>query len=234
MVKANPLASVNPIGIPMAESLHRLDDVLEEFKGKCYINIDHAWFNWEKVIKTLERHNMKEQIIIKSHVDDKLSQAYKELGGDMMYMPILKDETDYVGEFKQVEKYGLPIIAAEILMMNQRAVEQVPDLLEYLHQNGYLAGVNTLTMSEKIPETLLAQIPEEIKNSPEIRGMLEMAKAGMRASFCYGLDDNAAVANGPENVYGKLMDMGFDVLQTDWPALVYNYAKARGNSSTAR
>lgn len=33
------LISENPIGMPMESSLCRLDDVLEEFKGKCYINI---------------------------------------------------------------------------------------------------------------------------------------------------------------------------------------------------
>lgn len=221
------LISMNPIGMPMECSLCRLDDVLEEFKGKCYINIDHAWFNWELIIRTLKRHNMKEQIIIKSHVDDKLSASYKALGGDMMYMPILKDGNDYISEFKRVEAYDLPIVAAEILMMSQRDVDHAPLLLDYLHKNKYLAWVNTLTMTEKIPMALFDQIPEEMKNSCEVKGMLDMAAAGLRGSFCYGYDDNKAIDLGPEHVYGKLMDMGFDVLQTDWPALVCDYAKNR-------
>lgn len=74
------LLPVNAVGMPMEVPLCRLDDVLEEFKGKCYINIDHAWFNWEQIIRTLQRHDMRDQIIIKSHVDDKLSASYKELG----------------------------------------------------------------------------------------------------------------------------------------------------------
>lgn len=221
------LISMNAIGMPMEGSLCRLDDVLEEFKGKCYINIDHAWFNWELIIRTLKRHSMQEQIIIKSHVDDKLSASYKELGGDMMYMPILKDEKDFIGELKRVEAYDLPIVAAEILMMNRQAVDNVPALLDYLHKNRYLAWVNTLTMTEKIPLALLEQIPEQMKNSPEVKGMLEMAAAGLRGSFCYGLDDNTAIDQGPEHVYGRLIDMGFDVLQTDWPALVCSYVKSR-------
>ena len=223
------LISMNPIGVPMAESLYRLDDVLEEFKGKCYINIDHAWFNWEKVIHALKRHDMKDQLIIKSHVDDKLSSSYKALGGDMMYMPILKDGADYIGEFKRVEKYDLPIVAAEVLMMDRQSVENAPALLEYLHNNKYLAWVNTLTMSESIPEMLIRQIPEEMRNSPEIKGMMEMVNGGMRASFCYGYDDNTAIDKGADYAYGKLIDMGFDVLQTDWPALVYNYVMKNKN-----
>lgn len=217
------LNSVNAIGVPNACSLDRLDDVLEELKGKCYINIDHAWFNWEAVIHTLKRHNMCDQIIIKSHVDDKLSAAYKELGGDMMYMPILKDGNHYIEEFKKVERFDLPIVAAEILMMDQESVDHVPELIEYLHKGGYLAWVNTLTMTERIPMEFAEKMPEEMKDSPEIKGMLEMMKRGMRGGFSFGFDDNTAIAEGPETVYGKLIEMGFDVLQTDWPALVYNY-----------
>lgn len=112
-------------------------------------------------------------------------------------------------------------------MMSQRAVDNVPSLLDYLHKNRYLAWVNTLTMTEKIPLALMSQIPAEMKNSPEVKGMLEMAAAGLRGSFCYGLDDNTAIDQGPECVYGKLMDMGFDVLQTDWPALVSGFVKHR-------
>lgn len=221
------LISMNAIGMPTEGSLCRLDEVLEEFKGKCYINIDHAWFNWEQIIRTLRQHNMSDQIIIKSHVDDKLSASYKELGGDMMYMPILTDENDYIGELQRVEAFDLPIVAAEILMMSRQAVENVPALLDYLHRHRYLAWVNTLTMTDKIPLALLQQIPEQMKNSPEVKGMLDMAAAGLRGSFCYGLDDNTAIDLGPEHVYGRLIDMGFDVLQTDWPALVSGYVRSR-------
>lgn len=217
------LNSVNAIGVQNACSLERLDHVLEELKGKCYINIDHAWFNWEAVIRTLMRHNMRDQIILKSHVDDALSAAYKELGGDMMYMPILKNGRNYIEEFQKVERFDLPIAAAEVLIMDSQALECVPELIAYLHDGGYLAWVNTLTMTEKIPAAFAERIPADLKDSPEMRGMLEMMKRSMRGSFCFGLDDNTAIAEGPERVYGTLMKLGFDVIQTDWPALVYNY-----------
>lgn len=221
------LISVNAIGIPSDGSLYRLDDVLEEFRGKCYINIDHAWFNWEAIVKALKRHEMSQQIIIKSHVDDRLSASYKELGGDMMYMPILKRSADYIGEFQQVEKFDLPIVAAEVLMMDPLGVQNAPALLNYLHEHNYLGWVNTLTMTDKIPSVMLNQIPEEMKNSPEIKGMQQMIEQGMRASFCYGFDDNTAMDIGFDATYGKLIDMGFDVLQTDWPALVSGYVRSR-------
>lgn len=227
------LACVNALGIPIDSSLCRLDDVLEAFKGRCFINIDHAWFNWEAVIRALQRHHMAEQIIIKSQVDDGLSASYKELGSDMMYMPILKNGANYVQEFQQVEAFGLPIAAAEVLMTNQQGVENAPELIRYLHAGGYLAWVNTLTMSDKLPPAMLELFPEAMRNSPEVKGMLGMMKEGKRASFCYGFDDNTAIEQGAQATYGKLLDMGYDVLQTDWPALVRQYAMTRSDR-TAR
>lgn len=223
------LCMVNALGMPNESSLCRMDDVLEELKGKCYINIDHAWFNWEAIIRALKRHDMADQIIIKCHVNDQLNASYKELGGDMMYMPILTNGADYIGELKRVEAFDLPIVAAEVLMMNQQAVDNAPALIDYLHQKGCLAWVNTLAMCDKFPQKFLSQMPAEVKDSPEVAGMLAMMAAGKRASFCYGFDDNTAIAEGFDTTYGKLMDMGYDVLQTDWPALVKQYAAQRAS-----
>lgn len=41
------------------------------------------------------------------------------------------------------------------------------------------------------------------------------------------LDDNHAIAEGYAQAWGKLMDMGFDIIQTDWPALLQHYNEKR-------
>lgn len=41
------------------------------------------------------------------------------------------------------------------------------------------------------------------------------------------LDDNRAILNGPDMVWGRLIDMGFDIIQTDWPALLKNYVSGQ-------
>ncbi|KXT84692.1 glycerophosphodiester phosphodiesterase family protein [Streptococcus panodentis] len=40
-----------------------------------------------------------------------------------------------------------------------------------------------------------------------------------------GLDDNLAIIEGAEESWGRLMDLGFDIIQTDWPLLLKNYNK---------
>lgn len=43
------------------------------------------------------------------------------------------------------------------------------------------------------------------------------------------LDDNKAIRDGFETSWGRLMDMGFEIIQTDWPALVYNFRNTKYN-----
>jgi len=43
-----------------------------------------------------------------------------------------------------------------------------------------------------------------------------------------GFSDDTALTVSPEAGWGKLADMGFDIIQTDWPALVYNYLNETG------
>ena len=42
-----------------------------------------------------------------------------------------------------------------------------------------------------------------------------------------GLDDNRAIGEGFDENWGALLDMGFKILQTDWPALLRNYVNQK-------
>ena len=48
------------------------------------------------------------------------------------------------------------------------------------------------------------------------------------ASLCGGLDDDAAFGGDPAEVYGKLVDMGATMIQTDRPELLISYLRSRG------
>ena len=48
------------------------------------------------------------------------------------------------------------------------------------------------------------------------------------ASLCGGLDDDRAFEGDPAAVYGKLVDMGATMIQTDRPELLISYLRSRG------
>ena len=71
--------------------INTLDEVLEAFKGRCYINLDHAWNFFPEAVAAVRRHNMAEQIILKSAPKQKFFDVIAEVAPDIAYMPILKN-----------------------------------------------------------------------------------------------------------------------------------------------
>ena len=47
-------------------------------------------------------------------------------------------------------------------------------------------------------------------------------------SLCGYLDDDAAYEYGPEKYYGKVLDMGVTMIQTDRPEFLISYLRSRG------
>ena len=47
-------------------------------------------------------------------------------------------------------------------------------------------------------------------------------------SLCGSLDDDAAFEKGPEEYYGKVVDMGATIIQTDRPQFLISYLRSRG------
>ena len=46
------------------------DDLLEQFKGRCYINIDKFWGCPEEIYRAVKRHGMIEQVLVKSALSE--------------------------------------------------------------------------------------------------------------------------------------------------------------------
>ena len=72
--------------------------------------------------------------------------------------------------------------------------------------------------------------------TPEVKECMDKVVAGgsklwvnsLWASLCGGLDDDAAFGGDPAEVYGKLVDMGATMIQTDRPELLISYLRSRG------
>ena len=72
--------------------------------------------------------------------------------------------------------------------------------------------------------------------TPEVETCMREVVAGgsklwvnsLWASLCGGLDDDRAFEGDPAAVYGKLVDMGATMIQTDRPELLISYLRSRG------
>lgn len=183
---------INVDGIKINQKIEKLDNVLEHLKGKCLINIDRSWFYWNETIKILEKHNMADQIILKSHEDKKLLKSLEDSESNLMYMPIVYTKENITS----VMKYKLNLIGVELIFKDLHSELIDTEYIERLKLNGILTWVNAITLDDN---TILSA----------------------------GLDDNRAIMENEDESWGKLIDMGFDILQTDWPLLLKQYIDSR-------
>lgn len=179
---------INCLGEKTASRVERLEPILERFRGRCLINIDRSWFYWEQILKLLDSMNMKNQLLIKSGVEEKFLSELAESGTDFMYMPILRKPS----EWELLEKYPINVAAAELIFTDTDSALVGKDFMDMLREKGIVPWVNAVTLND------------------------EVVLSGH-------LDDNRAISENFNEAWGRLIRMGFGIIQTDWPALLKGY-----------
>lgn len=124
-------------------------------------------------------------------------------------------------ELEEVRKYAADFMFMPIV----RSADDVTDALA-------AAGVNC------IGAEVLFRTPDEPCCAPAYidemhrKGRILFANAEVydyKAVISAGLTDDASLTDGPDAGWGKLTDMGFDVIQTDRPGLLHSYLVSRNN-----
>lgn len=138
------LRFLNGIQERVSEGVNSLDDILEHFKGRCLINIDRSWFFWKEIVAYLKRHNMNDQIILKSHPVDKELKVLQELAPELMFLPIVRTPE----QLELVEHYSVNSIGAEIIFETDDHLFASDEFIEQMHKAGKVLWVNTLTLND--------------------------------------------------------------------------------------
>lgn len=138
------LRFINGIQERVSEGVNSLDDILEHFKGKCLINIDRSWFFWKDIVWYLKRHNMAEQIILKSHPEKSELKMLEELAPDMMFLPIVRK----MEQLDLVKQYQINTIGAEVIFETEEHEFASEVFIQNMHKEGKLLWVNALTLND--------------------------------------------------------------------------------------
>lgn len=190
--EAGKLVPLNGIRHETKQRLERVKDVLEGLRGKCLINIDRSWFYWKEILLLLAQMDMKDQILLKSGVEENLLKELADSATGIMYMPILKS----TAEWETVKRYDVNVAAAELIFEDMDSDFLKPAFMGELKAAGIVPWVNAITLDD---DTVLSGL----------------------------LDDNHAISDGFDGTWGKLVDLGFEIIQTDWPAPLKGYLTHR-------
>lgn len=124
----------------------KFDDVLEELKGKCLINVDKFWDAPKEISEAIRKHNMSEQCIVKSYPDANTVNMLKEYAYDMQYMALIRDKNAITPEFYDED---INFVGCEILFENENDEVVSDEFIEELHSKGKIVWLNSICYNYK-------------------------------------------------------------------------------------
>lgn len=126
-----------------------LDEALESLKGRCLINLDHIWDGcFKETIECVRKHNMLDQVIIKTPLEDKYLDWVEEYASDFMYMPVInyKDENS-----NKIFERNINFVGVELVFNDDTSELVSPENIERYHKNGLFVWANAILFDSKVP-----------------------------------------------------------------------------------
>lgn len=123
-----------------------LDDILEQFKGRCFINIDKFWSNPEKIYHTIKRHGMTDQVLVKSKMNKKVIKILEELCPELPFMPIVHDTHP---SHDELMKRNINYVGVECVFANDNAPVAQDEFIKKMHNDNKLVWFNSIIYNHK-------------------------------------------------------------------------------------
>lgn len=125
--------------------INTLDEVLEQFKGRCFINIDKFWVKPREISEIVRRHGMTEQILGKTSVKAQYLDIVERYCPDIPYMAIVKNEEDIaVARARKINYVG-----TEVLFDKDDSPLCSPEFIQKQHDDGLLVWCNSIVYNYK-------------------------------------------------------------------------------------
>lgn len=132
------------------KKLHTFDEALEHLKGRCYINVDKFWDNVEPIMAAIRRHDMMDQVLVKTGPSEEVAACLERIAPDVNYMVIIRDE-DTVSD--ALLKRNLNYVGAEVLFKTEESELASREYIERMHEKNLLVWVNAIVYND---QTVLA------------------------------------------------------------------------------
>lgn len=148
--KIQKLHYVNFDDTPTQFGIADFDDLLEQFKGRCYINIDKFWDNPQKIYETIKAHGMTEQMLVKCKPNKKVFEVLENIAPDIPYMPIVRDNHP---EHEKLLKSNVNYVGVEVLFDKDDSYLASDEFIEKMHKDNILCWANAIIYDYKVQLT---------------------------------------------------------------------------------
>lgn len=122
------------------------DEVLERFKGRCYINVDKFWENPKDIADAIKAHGMLDQIVVKSAPKPELFDIIEEYAPEVCFLPILKEEGN---THEELTRRNINYVGAEVVFKDENEGVGTREFIDKLHADGKLVWANAIIYNYK-------------------------------------------------------------------------------------
>ena len=133
-------------GAPTQFHLADFDDFLEQFKNRCFINIDKFWSNPVKIYEAVKRHGMTEQILVKSSPSEKVFSILEQTAPELPFMPIVRENHRF---HEELLKRKINYVGVEVVFDNEISPLASEQFIQKMHNDNILVWVNSIIYSYK-------------------------------------------------------------------------------------
>lgn len=137
------LRFLNQDRTPTLHGVATLDEALEHLKNRCYINVDKFWSAIGPIAECIRRHNMVEQVVVKTEGNVENIRQVEQLAPDLPYMLVMRDRDDFTHRILNKE-FNVRYVGSEVLFAQDDAPVADPSYLKYMHDNGLLVWANAI------------------------------------------------------------------------------------------
>lgn len=137
---------LNQDNVPTSYKIPTLAEALAFLKGKAYINVDKFWTDVAGISAEIRRAGVENQVIVKTHTDEKSLAEVTKYAPDFMFMPLVKGQDNVTEE---LIRQGINVIGAEILFETESAPVISDAYISKMHEKGLLIWANAIVYNEK-------------------------------------------------------------------------------------
>ena len=123
------------------------DQVLEQFKGRCYINVDKFVDNPKDIVDAIKRHGMIDQIVVKSAPKPEMFDLMEEYAPEIIYLPVINNDPADIHETLMGRKMNYA--GAEVCFSDETVGVGTKEYIDKLHADGKLVWVNAIIYNYK-------------------------------------------------------------------------------------
>ena len=178
-----------------AARINRLTEVLDFLSHGKLLNIDRAWNIIPQLLEVLDRYPNAKYQVV-IKAPLKAKAAYEYLNAH----PVKYMFMPICYSFEDVEAAlsypDLNVVGCEIIAFDEQMELFSDESIQRIHDRNLFVWVNAVTLGD----------------------------VGVRPLYAK-LDDDVSVLEDPSLGWGKLFEKKIDVMQTDWPALLYQYRR---------